>query len=119
MPLSDRNILSPLANTPGGSSSGPIPVRRDRWCPLCLSPDAPRVRAVSQPLSAFGAPRISVPRQIGNYPLARARAVAAGLRLIDFFDERTLTAAVVALLYHFRTKLTIEIVRTVTREGER
>lgn len=38
------------------------------------------------PLSAFGAPRFSVPRQIGNYPLARA--VAARLRLIDFFDKR-------------------------------
>lgn len=60
---------------------------------LYLSPDVSDAytRIVSELLSAFGTPRFLVPRQIGNYPFART--VAVRLRLIDFFDKRTLTAA--------------------------
>jgi len=83
-----KYTFAACARIPGGSSSGRYPTQ----CPLCLLSLSLflsvtwRRWLVREPLSAFGAPRFSVPRQIGNYPLARA--VAARLRLIDFFDEQ-------------------------------
>jgi len=106
MPLSEI-LLSPLARIPRRL------VRRDPYTSssssfplfLCHPTRPPRVHVARRALSVFGVPRFSVPRQIGNYPLARARARAlARLRLIDFFDsERALSAASRShSLYHFR-----------------
>lgn len=84
---------------PGGTSSGPIPgvlVGVHSVCHLTRIPSL-------SPLLALLAFRCRDKLEI---TLSRARGLVAGLRLIDFFDERDShrAVAVVAPLYHFRTK---------------
>lgn len=83
-----KYTFAACARIPGGSSSGSISnAVSSPSSSLCLFLSVTWRRwLIREPLSAFGASRFSVPRQIGNYPLARA--VAARLRLIDFFDEQ-------------------------------
>lgn len=78
-PACDALIRPKYTFATRGSPEARPPIRRLTSCAtssLCLSPDTHATRTHEslslEPLSAFGALRFSVPRQIGNYPFARA-----------------------------------------------